>query len=179
MSKSAKIRHKQFAKELIKGKSIKKAYLKIYPEVKGRSAEVQGNYLIHNSEVVKQELSKYLDSSDLSIQRLLSKYSSLLEAQRPIVIKDNINYVPDNNTQLETAKEVSKLHRLQQPSTQVNIDARSINVSTPQDLKALQDISEVFQRLNKELLTSQITGEIEDNQPIKEQDITGGDKVND
>jgi len=120
----------KFCKAYIKNKgNATKSYLQVNPDIKEISAKATASKMIHRPEIQKR-ISVLLNSIGVDKAYLSKKIKKLMNAQRPVIVDKSLEFVADNNTQLETTKVALKLHgELQNTDAATVIDARSITIN--------------------------------------------------
>lgn len=105
-------KHELFAIALIKHKGNQtKAYLETYPDASPESARRSASLLMSKVDV-RGRVRGFLEAQGLGLWDINKKLKKLTEAERAVVVGENIIFVPDGFVRIEALKIVYKLHGL-------------------------------------------------------------------
>ena len=154
MAKLKNPKHEKFAQEIIKGKTQREAYQKVY-KAQPASASVAGN-LLANQNQVKQRVMEILQRKETtSLDNIIENISEDLKAKKEVVYnnKGDIIEVRDNPTRTAAQQSLLKLYgAVGSVDNQTNIDARQVNVSIKaEDNAKLEQIADTLSKMNKKL----------------------------
>lgn len=129
MAKLNNVNDELFAKEVLRTKDIGTAFQNLHPEITDhKSALAIARNKISNSSEIRSRISELLDSQQLSLIEANKKLKTLLNAKKPIVVRNELINVEDSTVQLMALDKLYKLHGLlvQKP---VQIDnSKNVNI---------------------------------------------------
>ena len=147
-------KHQEFVGYINDGFDKTSAYQKTYPGAKITSARTRSKVLIDKPHI-KESLELSLRGAKITMSRVSSKFSSLLDAKKPLVVDGKIHDVEDNNIQLATATKCAELLGMAQ-APGITVDNRSINVSLDgAGIETLNDVTHRLAEMSSEMLDSQ------------------------
>ena len=154
MSKKLSVKHRLFAKNLIKTKGDnKKAYKITYPNASDVTAKNRGSELVRTHPEIKEFLVETLNKKGLPLDNLVGKLKRLTSAKKELVQPSGeVVKVVDNPTRLQAVKTGLEMHGALRTSTSINTDNRSININLEgKDTRELKTLSDKLDQLNNAL----------------------------
>jgi hypothetical protein len=104
-------KHQLYAKNLIKHNGNKKnAYLETYPTCSVSSASTGAAQLLKAHPEIIEEVKHALNTQGVTINKLSKKLAQLLDAEKAIVVNNNVQHVNDNASQLKAVELGMKAH---------------------------------------------------------------------
>lgn len=152
MPKLRNIKNELFCREIIKHKgNAKQSYLAVYPNVKEVSAEVSSTRLLSKDKIVNRIYELLQADKNTNDEAVRQGLAESMSATRPLIHKNKLKFIPDNQVRLETQKFLAKGYGFN-PDNAVKQDNRSINITINEADKArIEAITQNLLDLNKTL----------------------------
>jgi hypothetical protein len=117
-----------FAKEVVRnGGNVGEAIMELHPEITNPvSASAIGKAKIEHSREIRERISEQLDKQHLSLIEANKKLKQHLDAKKPFLTKDGVEYTEDWIAQSNALEKLYKLHGLL--GNNVNVDARQVHL---------------------------------------------------
>lgn len=157
-----KTKDKAFADEYLSTGDATASYQKVVPYAETSTAVVAGRKLLSKPEVRDYILQNLQSTPATAPVRIVEKWGEMMEATKSIPLGKELVDVPDNPTQLEALKSVTKMYGVL--DGEILVDARSVNVTiTPTEAKDLEGFALRLEALSRRLMDgSEQSGEVVD-----------------
>ena len=137
--------------EIAKSGDIDTAYEKIFPYIQPNKRALSLQSKLKTWSKLKDYFERLLNVQGLSIITANGKLRELMEAERPVVIKDEVRMFPDNQARLGAVQTLFKLHKVLGNDMNVVVDQhKELNI-TVEDAGKLSEIAVELAQLNDKM----------------------------